>query len=126
MQFSNEELLEPLKNYKDYRDRIEYIVGKIFSDGSSEYYELYDGVKALLDEKKQDYYFMKEAFYRELWNYEYCYSYNDFEVLEVFYNDIVYDRNADMETYFEQLNMSETERRAYRNAVEQYNDKVVA
>ena len=124
MQFSNEELLEPLKNYKDYRDRIEFLISNWKK--VDDFYTLYDGVKALLDEKKQDYYFMKEAFYRELWNYEYCYSYNDFEVLEVFYNDIVYDRNADMETYFEQLNMSETERRAYRNAVKQYNDKVVA
>lgn len=124
MQFSNEELLEPLKNYKDYRDRIEFLISNWKK--VDDFYTLYDGVKALLDEKKQDYYFMKEAFYRELWNYEYCYSYNDFEVLRVFYDDIVYDRNADMETYFGQLNMSETERRAYRNAVEQYNDKVVA
>lgn len=82
--------------------------------------------KQLEQQKKQmqnDFEYMKQAFLSEMWNHEYGYNWQaDYDVLSCF-GSIQYNHYDDMNDYFNQLNFTDDQRRAYREARREYYSK---
>lgn len=83
-----------------------------------------DLFKALLkryEERKTSYDYMKDAFKHEMFNHEYAInSYQrNWDVLSCFYN-VEYVESDSYEEYFNQLNLDEMTRKAYRDARREY------
>lgn len=82
---------------------------------------LLDSLEKSWKAKQDDYEFMKSAFISEMWNHEYAINWQgDYDVLSVFGN-IHYDRSDnDLQNYFDQLDFTDTQRRAYLDARREY------
>lgn len=80
--------------------------------------ELYAVLESRFDEMKNNYEYIKNAFYHEMLNIEYGINWQaDFDTLSHFGN-IKYSENEEneLQSYFKQLNFTDTQKRAYLDA----------
>lgn len=88
---------------------------------NNRHWELNQILEKRKDEMKDSYDYWYKAFLHEMWNHEYGISYQgNWDVLSCFYNGVKYNNYDDYNAYFEQLNMPEVQRKAYRDARKEY------
>ena len=84
---------------------------------------LYEAVERRLDEKKNDHDFFQDAFVYEMCNHEYGINWQgNYDTLSAF-GPLEYDHkndDQDLDFYFDQLDFTATQRRAYRDAAREY------
>lgn len=86
--------------------------------------ELYNKLKKAKENMTNDYEYQKEAFLSEMYNHEYGYNWQaDYDVLSVFGNITYTEDPDDLEQYFEQLNFTDLQKKAYREARKEYFEK---
>lgn len=86
------------------------------------------GLRKALEEswnaRQGDYEIMKSAFISEMWNHEYAINWQgDWDVLSVFGNIHYRDGDNALQDYFDQLNFTDIQRRAYLDARLEYLSK---
>lgn len=83
--------------------------------------ELANRLEAAKDKSKDSYEYWKQAFYYEMCNHEYGINWDgDWDVLSVFWNVKYISGDYDLQGYFDQLDLTDIQCRAYMDARKQY------
>lgn len=83
--------------------------------------ELYNKLRNAKENMTNDYEYQKSAFLSEMYNHEYGYNWQgDYDVLSVFGNITYTEESDDLERYFKQLNFTNLQKKAYREARKEY------
>ncbi len=88
------------------------------------HYALRDALNMQKERVADNYEYQKSAFLYEMWNHEYAINYQgDWDVLSVFGTVSYEDAMVNLNKCFDDLNFTETQRRAYIDARTEYNRK---
>lgn len=86
--------------------------------------KLMAGLLKAKEAKSDNYEYWKDAFVREMFNHEYAINWQaDYDTLSAFGNVEWKGDDANLADYFDQLNFTETQRKAYRDARHEYYKK---